>query len=307
MVLQRDRSRELHQFFDSLRSVQAASGKEPSSSSAVLSAASSSSSASVHPDVRVFNEFAQAFAREIASTSENIMNLAKLAQRQSVFDEETQEISALTTVVKTQLQRLHNDMETLAGLKEHAMKSQSSGTFFAMPASAHQEAERHTATVVDTLKSRLARTGQQFKTVLQNRKDTLKGSALRRNQFSSERTTSFESALFRDQQHHEQQHMLMTQSNVQYYRQRADAVREIETAVTEVGELFHDFARLVHEQDELVVRIDSNVDDALSNVNAGSNELMRYLASLSSNRGLILKIFAVLFVFLIFFGFVVVR
>jgi syntaxin 5 len=34
---------------------------------------------------------------------------------------------------------------------------------------------------------------------------------------------------------------------------------------------------------------------------------MTYIANLSSNRGMILKIFAILFVFLLFFGFVVVR
>lgn len=292
MVVQRDRSTELHQLFDSLRS----------SSDPVVT---SSSSAAAHPDVHVFNDFAQAFAKEISSASENIMNLTKLAQRQNVFDEDSQEISALTTVVKTQLQRLHNDMETLAGLKEHAMKSQSGSLW---SSATHKEADRHTTTVVDTLRSRLARTGQQFKGILQTRKDTLKDSALRRNKFTSDRSTSFESALFRDQQSHEQQQQLMvSQSNTQYYRQRADAVREIEAAVSEVGELFQDFSRLVHEQDELIVRIDSNVDDALSDVHAGSNELMRYLASLSSNRGLILKIFGILFVFLIFFGFVVVR
>jgi syntaxin 5 len=294
MVVQRDRSLELQQYFDSLR------GQSSASPSSVVEAP-----VTVHPDVNVFNEFAQAFAKEIASLSSNIMNLAKITQQQSVFEEDSQEISALTTVVKTQLQRLHNDMDTLAGLKEHAMRSQRGSSFFS--SNAQKEAERHTSAVVDTLKGRLANTGQQFKSVLQSRKDNLKDTALRRNQFTSDRSTTFESALFRDQQSHEQQQMLMNPSNTQYYRQRADAVREIEAAVNEVGELFHDFTRLVHEQDELVVRIDSNVDDALRDVNAGSNELMRYLASLSSNRGLILKVFGVLFVFLIFFGFIVVR
>lgn len=308
MVLQRDRSQELYQLFESQRSV--GSSTAIGSSSGLTSSASTVPGlpSAVNPNVSVFNEFAQAFAKEISSASDNIMNLAKLAQRQSVFEEDNGDISSLTTVVKTQLHRLHNDMETLVGLKEHAMRSQSSATNFWSSGPACKEADRHAATVVETLKSRLARTGQQFKTILQSRKETLKDSALRRNKFTSDRATTFESALFRDQQQHEhQQQMLVSNANTQYYRQRADAVREIEAAVSEIGELFQDFSRIVHEQDELIVRIDSNVDEALTNVEAGSNELMRYLASLSSNRGLILKVFGILFFFLIFFGFVVVR
>jgi len=309
MVLQRDRSHELYQLFESQRSFDAAVTPPAGSSIGGASSSNAALTSPIDPNVGVFNEFAQAFAREISTASDNIMNLAKLAQRQNVFDEDSQDISALTTVVKTQLQRLHNDMDTLVGLKEHAMRAQSSSaaSFLWSSTPAGKEADRHATTVVDTLKSRLARTGQQFKTILQSRKENLKGNALRRGQFTSDRATTFESALFRDQQQHEQQQLLISNSNTQYYRQRADAVREIEAAVNEIGELFQDFSRIVHEQDELVVRIDTNVDEALSNVEAGSNELMRYLASLSSNRGLILKIFGILFFFLIFFGFVVVR
>eukprot|EP00658_Telonema_sp_P-2_P012188 TRINITY_DN14643_c0_g1_i2.p1 TRINITY_DN14643_c0_g1~~TRINITY_DN14643_c0_g1_i2.p1 ORF type:complete len:104 (+),score=25.35 TRINITY_DN14643_c0_g1_i2:125-436(+) len=84
-------------------------------------------------------------------------------------------------------------------------------------------------------------------------------------------------------------------------------VRDIESAVNEVGDIFRDFTTMVEEQNEGIIRIDQDVSSALTNVNAGTNELMKYLASLSNNRGLIIKIFAVLFAFLLFFGFVVVR
>ena len=295
MVVQRDRSGELHQLFDSIRSVQA-----PVEGRFVPPARASAPP----PEMKVFNDFAQVFAREIASVSENIMSLTKLMQRQTVFDDDSQEIASLTGVVKASLQRLHNDLETLVGLREHAMRAQRGSSWTLSPQ--HCETERHTDTVVDTLRSRLVRTGQQFKTVLQQRTRTLKDTASRRNKFTSDRATSFESALFRDQEQQAQQQLAVA-SNTQYYRQRYEAVREVEAAVAEVGELFQDFTRLVHEQEELVVRIDANVDDALTNVNAGSYELMRYLATISSNRGLILKLFAVLAVFVLFFGFVVVR
>lgn len=46
------------------------------------------------------------------------------------------------------------------------------------------------------------------------------------------------------------------------------------------------------------------MDESLVNVSAGENELLKYFSSLSNNRMLALKVFAILFVFLIFFMFV---
>lgn len=57
----------------------------------------------------------------------------------------------------------------------------------------------------------------------------------------------------------------------------------------------------VHEQGEMAMRIDENVEDALGNVDAGQAQLLRYLNTISSNRWLILKVFFVLMLFLVFF------
>ena len=57
----------------------------------------------------------------------------------------------------------------------------------------------------------------------------------------------------------------------------------------------------VQEQGELAIRIDENIDDSLSNVDSAQAQLLKYLNSISSNRWLIMKVFAVLAVFLIVF------
>lgn len=57
----------------------------------------------------------------------------------------------------------------------------------------------------------------------------------------------------------------------------------------------------VHEQGELAIRIDENVDETLSNVDSAQAQLLKYLRSVSSNRWLIMKVFAVLMVFLVIF------
>ncbi|KAF5225744.1 putative syntaxin 5 [Trypanosoma cruzi] len=330
MVVQRDRSHELYSLFEGMKGVGGASIQE-TSSTAFLSAEGNTprpphSGLHSSSEVQLFNRFAQAFSMDLAKVSESIMRLTKLTQRQSVFEDQSSEITGLTQVVKSSLQRLQTDLETLEELKQRALVAQktaaskrnggASGESHSLwnsggsADSVVRTSAKHSDTVVDTLRTRLARTGQEFRTTLQQQTRAMKDNAQRRNMFTtSERMQTFESALFQDQERHQlqRQQLMSGTSNAQYYKQRAEAVRELEATVVEVGELFNDFARLVHEQDEVVLRIDTDVDNALRHVNAGSNELMRYLANLSSNRGLILKIFGILFFFLLFFGLVIVR
>lgn len=308
MVIERDRSVELYALFDGIKKSSLPSAAPNNNSGGGGGTLNSSN------EVRTFNRFAQAFSKDIGNVSDSIMRLTKLTHRQNVFDDQSTEISGLTQMVKTSLQRLHADLDTLEELKRRALNSQKttsarSNVFGSSDEVSLRTSQRHTDTVVETLKSRLARTGQEFRSTLQNQSHHMKQNASRRHLFTSaDRPQTFESALFQDQEQHAQQQQLVSGTgNVQYYRQRAEAVSEIESAVAEVGELFNDFTRLVHEQDEVILRIDADVDQALNNVNAGSNELMRYLGNLSSNRGLILKVFAMLFFFLMFFGLVVVR
>jgi len=51
-------------------------------------------------------------------------------------------------------------------------------------------------------------------------------------------------------------------------------------------------------QGEMVERIDANVEDTTMNVNAAHMQLMKYYNGLSSNRGLIIKVFATVLIFL---------
>ena len=69
----------------------------------------------------------------------------------------------------------------------------------------------------------------------------------------------------------------------------------------ELGGIFTQLAHMVKEQEEMVQRIDSNVEDTALNVDRGHNEILKYFQSVTSNRWLMVKIFGVLiFFFLIF-------
>ena len=77
-------------------------------------------------------------------------------------------------------------------------------------------------------------------------------------------------------------------------KSRADEMRSVEASLSELGHMFNRLAGLVAEQGETVERIDADMEVALDNVQAGHSELLGYYESASKNRGLILKVFAVL-------------
>ena len=314
MVLQRDRTSEFRAIFER-KKVDASLMMQQGGTSTKASTASpahSGCSRSVSNAISVFHSKATQFSRSLSHTSESIAHLTQLIKQQTVFDDGAPEIASLMSIVKKQLGDLHDELGTLTECKQEAISGAGSSNAL--------QADKHGDVVIATLRSRLVQTSNDFKTLLQERTKTMKETCARRNQFSSDKPTTFESALFQQAADGSSEAAPLVGENVDgqradlalappvhYFRQRLDAVRQLEAAVTEVGELFNDFTRLVHEQEEMVVRIDNDVDDALKNVNAGSSELLKYLASVSSNRGLILKIFFVLFVFLLFFGLIVVR
>ncbi|KAK4050722.1 Integral membrane protein SED5 [Microbotryomycetes sp. JL221] len=87
----------------------------------------------------------------------------------------------------------------------------------------------------------------------------------------------------------------------QYVTQRSSAIETIESTVAELGQIFSQLATMVAVQGEVVSRIDADTEEIATNVSGAQNELLRYYASVSSNRWLMLKVFAALiFTFLVF-------
>eukprot|EP00534_Pseudo-nitzschia_fraudulenta_P003010 CAMPEP_0201123270 /NCGR_PEP_ID=MMETSP0850-20130426/6684_1 /ASSEMBLY_ACC=CAM_ASM_000622 /TAXON_ID=183588 /ORGANISM="Pseudo-nitzschia fraudulenta, Strain WWA7" /LENGTH=392 /DNA_ID=CAMNT_0047390139 /DNA_START=41 /DNA_END=1219 /DNA_ORIENTATION=+ len=86
-----------------------------------------------------------------------------------------------------------------------------------------------------------------------------------------------------------------------YLRDRADAMEQVESNIVELGAVYNRLATMVHEHKDMVQRVEDNVDDANSMINLGLNTLTDTLTNLQSNRGLALKVFSILVVFIISF------
>jgi len=78
-------------------------------------------------------------------------------------------------------------------------------------------------------------------------------------------------------------------------------VANIERTISELHSVFQQLAHLVSEQGDLIQRIEDNVDNTAIHVEGAQSQLLTYLASVSSNRWLILKLFFVLIVFVVIF------
>ncbi|KAF2612469.1 hypothetical protein F2Q70_00007138 [Brassica cretica] len=107
----------------------------------------------------------------------------------------------------------------------------------------------------------------------------------------------------------QQMEMSMLQQTVprqeSYSQNRAVALHSVESTITELSGIFTHLATMVTQQGELAIRIDDNMDESLVNVEGARSALLQHLTRISSNRWLMIKIFAVIILFLIVFLFFV--
>ncbi|KAF9040412.1 t-SNARE [Hymenopellis radicata] len=97
------------------------------------------------------------------------------------------------------------------------------------------------------------------------------------------------------------QQMELIEQHDSYIQSRSTAIESIESTIAELGQIFTQLANMVAEQRETVQRIDADTMDIASNVSGAQRELLKYYASISSNRWLMLKVFGVLIVFFLVF------
>lgn len=158
-----------------------------------------------------------------------------------------------------------------------------------------------------------------FKQILEVRTENLKQQKNRRDQFSQGPVASSlppsavqgyhqGSVLLAEEQvsidletPQRQQQMVMYDETDTYLQNRAETMQNIESTIVELGGIFQQLAHMVKEQEEMVERIDTNIQDAELNIEAAHGQILKYFQSVTSNRWLMIKIFAVLIFFFIFF------
>lgn len=257
-------------------------------------------------------------SREVASdlykTYSKLEALNRLAKKTTIFDweETSKELNQLVYIIKQDINSLNKQIEELR-------RSQMGGQ-----QKTSQNMESHSKTVVLSLQQQLATMSSSFKNTLELRSQNTQQQKQRREQFTNpiagqalipkkqtatiidfdnDNSTSYQSpSTSRNQQQQQQQQILVYEdSSVQYLEERANAMQSIESTIVELGTIFNQLATMVSQQEEMITRIDTNVNDTSLNVEAAHESLLQYFQSVSGNRWLMFKIFGVLFIFFLLF------
>ncbi|KAL0116742.1 hypothetical protein PUN28_009986 [Cardiocondyla obscurior] len=265
-----------------------------------------------------FMMIAKNIGKNIASTYAKLEKLALLAKKKSIFNDRHKEIEELTNIIKTDLKSLNLQIGKLQELGKSQKESLGSSQ-------SHHMAS-HSSSIVMALQSKLANMSNHFKSVLEVRSENMREEQSRRQQFTQgpvssmippsvvssrqgslllqEEISNSNSSVAIDlepvmsQQLH--QHSIQDDTDA-YVQSRAETMQNIESTIVELGGIFQQLAHMVKEQEEMVERIDSNIEDTELNVEAAHTEILKYFQSVTNNRWLMIKIFAVLIFFFIFF------
>ncbi|XP_050308314.1 syntaxin-5 [Anthonomus grandis grandis] len=261
-----------------------------------------------------FMLIAKNVGKNIASTYAKLEKLTHLAKRKSLFDDKTAEIQELTYIIKSDLNSLNQQIAQLQNVAKRQKQSTNG-----------KHLQSHSSNIVLALQSKLASMSTDFKQILEVRTENLRHQKNRRDQFSQgglppPRTTTVghSSLLFQEEDHQsnnalENQPLIPQQSSSQmqaaliydqtdqYLQSRAETMQNIESTIVELGGIFQQLAHMVKEQEEMVERIDTNVQDAELNIEAAHAQILKYFKTVSSNRWLMIKVFGVLMFFFIFF------
>lgn len=243
-----------------------------------------------------------------------------VAKRKSLFDDRPAEIQELTYIIKGDLNSLNQQIAQLQEVSKGQRKSATGKHLMS-----------HSSNMVLALQAKLANMSTDFKQILEVRTENLKQQKTRRDQFSQGPVANMSNMLQKqnggslllseqDQQvtidvganspllpkmaggHQQQtQQMLMYDESDNYVQQRAETMQNIESTIVELGGIFQQLAHMVKEQEEVVDRIDTNVQDAEMNIEAAHGQILKYFQTVSKNRWLMIKIFGILIFFFIFF------
>ncbi|CAN4104947.1 unnamed protein product [Withania somnifera] len=321
----RDRTSEFASLSKTLKKIGASTATDQSQQNFATSASKSPAT----PDRSEFNKKASKIGLTIHQTSQKIDRLAKLAKRSSMFDDPSKEIQELISLIKSDITTLNVGVSDLQDLQDMEVAE---GTH-------SKDTVVHCTAICDDLKTRLMAATKSFQDALTTRTKNMKAHEDRKQIFSTNlaRENPLKQpiktvaepppwstppndvqggsnrlrrrlASENPPSSHQMEMSSMLQQEVvprqeSYSQNRATALQNVESTISELSGIFTHLATMVAQQGELAIRIDDNIDESLTNVEGAQGALLKYLNRISSNRFLMIKIFLVVLLFLSVFIF----
>jgi len=283
-----------------------------------------------------FSRMASGIGKDISSTNIKLGKLAQLAKRKTLFDDRPVEISELTFIVKQDLASINKQIATLqayvkqkraqgAKLDDGKLIDEHNKNVVTLLQSKLADTSVSFQEVLEVrtqnMKESKDRTEQFMYTASSSANQPPSNSVLFNprgdpmgdgspSRFDSKQSQNgdvlalnleeAEAGIASNNGGAFMQMQMMEQQD-SYIQSRSTAIESIESTIAELGQIFMQLANMVAEQGETIQRIDADSHDIAANVGGAQRELLKYYASISSNRWLMLKIFGVIIVcFLVF-------
>jgi DNA repair exonuclease SbcCD ATPase subunit len=225
-----------------------------------------------------FTELTTETRRGIESSHISLATLRAKIRTGGSFDHEEWEINDLIRTLQVELSAVDQRIRDL----DHFLKSGSS-------------APRNAPFILQALREGLSAIGGEFRTAVQERAAKLEEYHRRRRHICARRFEQPPEAVFHEDAGAPREALMLLN------RDRMEQVRSVEGSVAQVAQMFTQLNELIEAQHYDVVRIDEDVDAALSHVGTAQKELERYYEKLKGNRCLIFKIMGILIAFAFLF------
>jgi len=247
----------------------------------------------------------RAVGKDITNTWDKLGRLTQLCKSTTLFNDKPVEIQELTYIIKQDMDQMRQSLGELDRMQNGQANS--------------KDGEKHNKSMVRSLQTKLAAMSNNFKSTLEARRENMKAQSDRRSQFSGagipgDSQSSFmrSTVLFNDDQRaqnndssliplNQQFQGQMYEEQDQYLQDRSKAMEQVESTIVELGDMFVQLAGMVKAQEETIMRIDSNVEESEMNIESAHTELLKYFRSVTSNRWLMVKVFATMIIFFIVF------
>lgn len=234
---------------------------------------------------RDFMKISQECSHRIGNSCEKLQQLTKLARQRTIFDDG--QLNLLIAEIRADISESKRQLDELQ--------------------SRSVSKQQHSENIVSTLQQRLANVTSDFKSALEIRSRSVQEQSERLERYTRpdaitlpSTSGGYDSSVVDSYQPMQHQQTLLQEDQIDV-SERADKMHLIESTIVELGTVFNQLAHMVQTQGETITRIDMNISETTDNVEAAHDALLRYFASINSNRWLMLKVFGILFLFFILF------
>ncbi|CDR96874.1 SYNTAXIN, putative [Babesia bigemina] len=261
--------------------------------------AASSASPSAEPSQLEVD--AQRLSVELSKCGMKLSELTALARKRSIYVDHTAEIERLTGEVKESITAASNRIDAFESRMNSVRHK-------------NEHMRQHYENLLGSLRKELCELTKSLKDALyqraqimiqqESRRKMYSHSDLDRNAMSSgygRRRFTMQQPDEGGQQFDIESGELERPSRSVIADAKAEALANVQRAISELTQIFQRVTTMVTQQDEMIQRIDADTEESLNNVISAQNELSRYYKRISSNRTLLLKIFFILVAFVIIY------